>query len=108
MPGDGKEPGVRERVGRRERVLFRVRKRIGWDALKKWPVLTITKAVKMIEIQKNSKERLRFGVVEFKGLKLVDVRVYYEDAMGAWKPSRKGWAEKKSFAAAFLINWKKS
>jgi len=42
------------------------------------------------EIQKNSTERIRVIITEYKGHKLIDCRVYYEDDQGEWRPSKKG------------------
>ena len=42
------------------------------------------------EVEKNTKERIRISVEEFKGHKFIDCRVYYEDAAGEWRPTRKG------------------
>lgn len=42
------------------------------------------------EIQKNSTEKIRVTVSEHKGYKFLDVRVYYEDDSGEWRPTKKG------------------
>lgn len=41
------------------------------------------------EIEKNSQERIRFDLVQFKGKPYADLRVYYDDG-GEFKPSKKG------------------
>jgi len=41
------------------------------------------------EIAKNSQERIRFQLTEFKGKQYADLRVYYEDG-DEWKPTKKG------------------
>lgn len=42
------------------------------------------------EIQKNSTERIRVSIEEYKGYSFLDVRVYYEDDQGEWRPTKKG------------------
>jgi hypothetical protein len=42
------------------------------------------------EIQKNTTERIRVSVSEYRGYTFLDVRVYYEDDNGEWKPTKKG------------------
>ncbi len=42
------------------------------------------------EISKNSTEKIRVTVSEYKGYTFLDVRVYYEDDQGEWKPTKKG------------------
>ena len=41
-------------------------------------------------IEKNSRESIVVSETEFKGVKLVDVRVFYKDTDGELKPTRKG------------------
>ena len=41
-------------------------------------------------LEKNSRESLVINQSEFKGVKLVDVRVFYKDENGALKPTKKG------------------
>ena len=41
-------------------------------------------------LEKNSRESLVINQSEFKGVKLVDVRVYYKDEEGNLKPTKKG------------------
>ena len=43
-----------------------------------------------IEIRKNATETIRVAPTRYKDNDLLDVRVYYEDATGEKKPSRKG------------------
>jgi hypothetical protein len=43
-----------------------------------------------IVLEKNSRESLVINQSEFKGVKLVDVRVFYKDETGALKPTKKG------------------
>jgi hypothetical protein len=42
------------------------------------------------EVEKNTKEHIRISIEEFKGHKFIDCRVYYEDSLGKWRPTRKG------------------
>ncbi len=42
------------------------------------------------EIQKNTRERIRVTIEEFKGHKFIDLRVYYPDSEGTWRPTPKG------------------
>ena len=41
-------------------------------------------------LEKNSRESLVINQTEFKGVKLVDVRVFYKDEAGDLKPTKKG------------------
>ena len=43
-----------------------------------------------IVLEKNSRESLVINQSEFKGVKLVDVRVFYKDETGDLKPTKKG------------------
>jgi len=43
-----------------------------------------------IVLEKNSRESLVINQSEFKGVKLVDVRVFYKDEAGDLKPTKKG------------------
>lgn len=42
------------------------------------------------EIQKNSRERLRITVGQFKGHEYIGIRVWYVDADGQYRPTRSG------------------
>jgi hypothetical protein len=42
------------------------------------------------EIEKNMKERIRVSIEEYRGSTFVDLRVYWEDEQGEWRPSKKG------------------
>lgn len=44
----------------------------------------------MKEVQKNTQEKIRVEKREYKGREFVDVRTYYLDDSGEWKPSPKG------------------
>jgi len=44
----------------------------------------------MIEISKNTQERIRFQITEFRGQELVDIRVWVQGEDGAPVPTRKG------------------
>jgi hypothetical protein len=41
-------------------------------------------------MEKGWNEKIVFGVTEFKGKTYADVRIYYEDDEGEWKPTKKG------------------
>lgn len=47
------------------------------------------------EIQKNSTEKLKVSISEYKGFIFLDVRVHYEDDQGEYKPTKKGITLKK-------------
>lgn len=47
------------------------------------------------EIHKNSTEKIRVTLSEYKGYTFLDVRVYYEDDSGEWRPTKKGIAISK-------------
>ena len=40
--------------------------------------------------QKNATEEVRISVNTYKGKKYIDIRVYYQDDSGDYKPSKKG------------------
>ena len=42
------------------------------------------------EIERNPTEVVRVSVSEYKGRKYVDLRIYYKDDEGEWKPTKKG------------------
>lgn len=42
------------------------------------------------EIEKNTKEKIRVSIEEFKGHMFVDCRVYFVDDTGTWRPTKKG------------------
>jgi hypothetical protein len=42
------------------------------------------------EIEKNTKERIRVSIEEYRGTTFVDLRVYFEDGAGEWRPTKKG------------------
>jgi hypothetical protein len=42
------------------------------------------------EITKNSNEKIRVNLAEYRGYKFIDIRVYFEDDNGEWKPTKKG------------------
>jgi len=47
------------------------------------------------EIQKNSIDKLRVSISEYKGFTFLDIRVHYEDSQGEYKPTKKGITLKK-------------
>ena len=42
------------------------------------------------EMDKGWNEKIIFSVSDFKGKKYANIRIYYEDDEGAWKPTKKG------------------
>lgn len=42
--------------------------------------------------EKNSKEEVRASVDVFRGRPLINIRVFYKDADGSWKPGKQGLA----------------
>lgn len=42
------------------------------------------------EIERGETEVLRVSTEEYKGRKYVDVRIYFENDEGEWKPTKKG------------------
>lgn len=42
------------------------------------------------ELEKNQKEKIRIEITEYRGHKFCDVRVYFEDEQGTWRPTKKG------------------
>lgn len=42
------------------------------------------------ELQKNSTEKIRISLSEYKGYQYIDVRIFFEADDGSWKPTKKG------------------
>ena len=42
------------------------------------------------QFKRNPTEEVRAGIKEFKGRRYIDLRIYYMDDQGEWKPTRKG------------------
>lgn len=42
------------------------------------------------EMEKGWNEKIIFSVTEFKGKNYANIRIYYEDDEGEWKPTKKG------------------
>lgn len=42
------------------------------------------------KFQRNPTEEVRAGIKEFKGRRYLDLRIYYMDDKGEWKPTKKG------------------
>ena len=57
--------------------------------MNKW-TMTRTMSRVVHEFEKNGLEVVRFALTEFKGHQLVDVRVFYQDDEGEWRPTKKG------------------
>lgn len=52
----------------------------------------------MKEIRKNKSEVIRIQLKEYKEHKLIDLRVWYEDENGEYKPTKKGISFNRNFA----------
>jgi Transcriptional Coactivator p15 (PC4) len=44
------------------------------------------------QFEKNSKEEVRVSIDDFRGRKLINLRVYYRSEQGNWLPGRQGLA----------------
>lgn len=44
------------------------------------------------ELEKNKAEKLRIELTEFKGYRLLNMRIYWRDPLGEWKPGKQGLA----------------
>lgn len=42
------------------------------------------------EMEKGWNEKIIFSISEFKGKNYANIRIYYEDDEGEWKPTKKG------------------
>ena len=52
----------------------------------------------MKQIRKNKTEVIRISLKEYQGHKLIDLRVWYEDENGEYKPTKKGISFNRNFA----------
>ena len=52
----------------------------------------------MKEIRKNKSEVIRIQLKEYKEHKLIDIRVWYEDEYGEYKPTKKGITFNRNYA----------
>ena len=41
-------------------------------------------------VDKSATEEIRIALSAFKGKQVLDIRVFYQDETGVWKPTRKG------------------
>ena len=48
--------------------------------------------VLVAQFEKNKKEEVRLSVGTFHGRKIINIRVYYKDDDGTWKPGKQGLA----------------
>jgi len=48
----------------------------------------MSEPVLIAELSKNARERVRVRLTEYHGYRLLDVRVFYQDARGEWNPGR--------------------
>jgi len=42
------------------------------------------------EFEKNLKEKIRVSIEEYRNSRFADLRVYWENEQGEWRPSKKG------------------
>jgi len=54
------------------------------------------------EYVKNGSHRVRFHIQEYKGTEYLDIREFYLDDAGLWKPTRKGITVRPHLYAEFL------
>ena len=47
-----------------------------------------TNATLVAEFEKNARERVRVSLTEYGGHRLLDLRAYYQDATGEWRPGK--------------------
>ncbi|RIK74179.1 MAG: hypothetical protein DCC67_16910 [Planctomycetota bacterium] len=45
---------------------------------------------RIVSFEKNSKEEVRVSVDEFRGRKIINIRVYYRNDAGQWLPGKQG------------------
>jgi hypothetical protein len=60
------------------------------------------------DIERNETEVVRVSTEEFKGRKYLDIRVYFENDDGEWKPTKKGVTIPPDKVDAFLELVKKA
>ena len=60
------------------------------------------------EIERGETEVLRVSTEEYKGRKYVDVRIYFENDEGEWKPTKKGVTIQPDKVDAFIELIKKA
>lgn len=58
--------------------------------------------VVIAEIKKNAVEKIVFTISKFRNKRILDMRIYYEDNSGQWKPTRKGLALTEERIEPFL------
>ncbi|MBI3325773.1 MAG: transcriptional coactivator p15/PC4 family protein [Nitrospinae bacterium] len=44
----------------------------------------------MASITKNSTEEVRISLTSYRGYELIDIRVYFQDDRGEWRPTKRG------------------
>ncbi len=42
------------------------------------------------DLERNATEVVRVSAEEFKGRKYIDIRIYFKDSEGEWRPTKKG------------------
>ncbi len=60
------------------------------------------------EIERGETEVVRVSTEEYKGRKYVDVRIYFENDEGEWKPTKKGVTIQPEKVEAFISLMKKA
>ena len=56
------------------------------------PDLTVSTPIALSTFRKNATEEIRFTAETFKGHEIINVRVWYRDADGRFRPSKQGLA----------------
>jgi transcriptional coactivator p15 (PC4) len=56
------------------------------------PSAESTQDVLVAQFEKNKKEEVRLSVGTFHGRRIINIRVYYKDDDGTWKPGKQGLA----------------
>lgn len=49
-----------------------------------------TQTEPIVKFEKNSKEEVRVSVDDFRGRKIMNIRVYYRNEAGEWSPGKQG------------------
>jgi len=52
----------------------------------------VTRGEVVASFEKNSREEVRVSVDDFRGRKIINIRVYYRSESGSWSPGKQGLA----------------
>ena len=52
----------------------------------------VTRGDVIARFEKNSREEVRFSIDDFRGRKIINIRVYYRSESGSWSPGKQGLA----------------